>query len=119
MVGGSTSEPLYFAVEPSRSLARVTPSCYFAVSSFRGASVLRREPAIEMVATLRQRKSRMDLLSARQGVAGRPGGLSSYILEHGIGQFREFESPRQVHARRYIRKDFLLCANSLAKSARA
>ena len=31
-------------------------------------------------------------------LAGRPGGAYQVILEHGIGQFREFESPR-VHTR--------------------
>ena len=32
-------------------------------------------------------------------VAGRPGGVSGVVLEPGVGQFREFESPR-VHTRK-------------------
>ena len=32
------------------------------------------------------------------------------ILESGIGQFREFESPR-VHILLYIHGDFFLCTN--------
>ena len=40
------------------------------------------------------------------------------ILELGIVQFREFESPR-VHTRIKIRRDFFLCTNRLAESARA